>query len=255
MSLISRSALLSIVMLGFLLVSCAKDSPNTNGNTPETRISTSNNQEEEPKAEPHKVTTSNKEEEPTTQPDKASTSCSKEEEPTTQPEQVSRTIIVIETSMGTITVELFEDKAPVTIENFLKYTDEKFYDDTIFHRVIDGFMIQGGGFTMLMEQKPTHDPIKNEAQSDVGNLRGTLAMARTGIVDSATAQFFINPKDNHHLNHKDDTARGFGYCVFGKVTEGMYVVDKIAAVKTTTVGTYQDVPAKPVIIKSIRRAE
>jgi cyclophilin family peptidyl-prolyl cis-trans isomerase len=163
--------------------------------------------------------------------------------------------IVIETSMGTIKAELWPDKAPATVQNFMAYVDGKSYDGTIFHRVIDGFMIQGGGFTAAMEEKPTKAPVKNEAKSDVRNDRGTLAMARTMVVDSATAQFFINLKDNGFLNHQNETPRGFGYCVFGKVTDGMDVVDKIAKVATTSVGPFDDVPAKAVTIVSIRRAQ
>lgn len=164
-------------------------------------------------------------------------------------------VVVMETSMGTVRIELWPDKAPVTVKNFLRYTDEKFFDGTIFHRVIPNFMIQGGGFTSEMKKKSTHGPIKNEAKADVKNNRGTLAMARTGIVDSATAQFFINVVDNDFLNHRDETPRGFGYCVFGKVTSGMDVVDKIRKVRTGTVQGYENVPVKPVVIKSMRIAE
>ncbi len=170
-------------------------------------------------------------------------------------------VVVIETSMGTIKVELFEDKAPITVKNFLAYTDDKFFDDTIFHRVIgkenkgDDFMIQGGGFTADMNQKKTKGQIKNEATNGLKNDRGTLAMARTGVVDSATAQFFINLKDNNFLNNTGTTDRTFGYCVFGKVTEGMDVVDKIKAVKTTNKNGMDDVPVDAVTIKSVTRAK
>jgi peptidyl-prolyl cis-trans isomerase B (cyclophilin B) len=140
------------------------------------------------------------------------------------------------------------------VANFLRYTDEKFYDGTIFHRVIKDFMIQGGGMTADMRPKRPHAPIKNEARADVPNKRGTLAMARTSELDSATSQFFINHKDNPGLDHKDNTPQGFGYCVFGKVIDGMDVVDKIASVRTKTVGGHRDVPAEPVTIKSVRRA-
>jgi peptidyl-prolyl cis-trans isomerase B (cyclophilin B) len=163
--------------------------------------------------------------------------------------------VVMETSEGKITIELWKDKAPVTVENFLRYTDEDFYAGTIFHRVIDNFMIQGGGMTADMKQKTTHEPIKNEAAAALKNARGTIAMARTQVVDSATSQFFINVKDNDFLNHRDKTPRGFGYAVFGEVVEGMDVVDKIRKVKTTTAGPYRDVPEKPVVIKSVRRLE
>jgi peptidyl-prolyl cis-trans isomerase B (cyclophilin B) len=170
-------------------------------------------------------------------------------------------IVVIETSMGNIKVELFEDKAPITVKNFLAYTDDKFYDGTIFHRVIGkensgkDFMIQGGGFEPGMRQKKTKDPIKNEASNGLQNTRGTLAMARTGVVDSATAQFFINVADNSFLDHKSPNPREFGYAVFGKVIEGMDVVDKIKAVKTTSKGGHDDVPAEDVVIRSIKRAD
>lgn len=162
-------------------------------------------------------------------------------------------VVIIETSLGNIEVELFEDKAPITVKNFLTYVDEKFFDGTIFHRVIPNFMVQGGGMTPDMKEKPTHDPIKNEAFNGVKNTRGTLAMARTNVVDSASAQFFINVKDNDFLNHKDKTDRGFGYAVFGKVTSGMDVADKIVMVKTTTKGYHENVPIDPVTIKSIQR--
>jgi cyclophilin family peptidyl-prolyl cis-trans isomerase len=170
-------------------------------------------------------------------------------------------VVAVETSMGTFKVELYEDKAPATVKNFLTYVDEKFYDDTIFHRVIgkenkgDDFMIQGGGFTADMKQKPTKDPVKNEAANGVKNDKYTVAMARTGVVDSATAQFFVNVKDNDFLNHRDTSTSGFGYCAFGKVIEGTDVVDKIKAVETTTKAGMGDVPVKPVVIKSIRRVE
>ncbi len=163
--------------------------------------------------------------------------------------------VAMETSEGTITLELWTDKAPITANNFLRHTEEGFYNETIFHRVIDDFMIQGGGFTSDMKQKPTHEPIKNEATADLKNSRGTMAMARTSDIHSATSQFFINLKDNDFLNHTDDTPRGFGYAVFGKVIDGLDVVDRIAKVKTTTFGPYRDVPAKPVVIKSVKVIE
>jgi len=165
--------------------------------------------------------------------------------------------IVIETSMGKITAELFQDKAPATVSNVLAYVDEKFYDDTIFHRVIDGFMIQGGGFTKNMNQKPTKAPVKNEADNGLSNTRGTLAMARTMVPDSATCQFFINLVDRNKdmLDHTSKTPQGWGYCVFGKVIEGMDVVDAIAKVPTGFSGPHQNVPTEPVVIKSIRREQ
>jgi len=166
----------------------------------------------------------------------------------------SNVVVVIETSLGTITAELYPDKAPASVANFLAYADEKFYDGTIFHRVMKDFMIQGGGFTTQMKQKPTKAPIKNEADNGLANDRGTLAMARTMVVDSATSQFFINHgANNGFLNHTAKTDRGYGYAVFGKVIAGMDVVDKIAAVETGSVGPFQNVPLTPVEIKSIRR--
>jgi cyclophilin family peptidyl-prolyl cis-trans isomerase len=172
-------------------------------------------------------------------------------------EQKKTMTITIETTLGTITAELYPEKAPATVSNILAYVDEKFYDNTIFHRVIDGFMIQGGGFTKEMQQKPTKAPVKNEADNGLSNTRGTLAMARTMIVDSATCQFFINLEDRNagHLDFKSKTDMGWGYCVFGKVTEGLDIVDKIAKVETGFSGRHQNVPVEPVIIKSIRRKE
>lgn len=164
-------------------------------------------------------------------------------------------LVVMETSMGTIEVELYQDKAPISVKNFLGYMNEKFYDDTIFHRVIDNFMIQGGGFTADMKQKPAKDPIKNEATNGLKNERGTLAMARTNIIDSATCQFFINVVDNSNLDHKDTTTRGYGYAVFGKVTSGMDVVDKIRAVKTGSKDMHSNVPVEPVVLKSVKLKE
>src|SRR5262245_6457338 len=160
--------------------------------------------------------------------------------------------VVITTSQGTMKVELYEDKAPITVKNFLGYVDEKFYDGTIFHRVISNFMIQGGGFQPGMNQKNTKAAIKNESSNGVSNTRGTLAMARTNVPDSATAQFFINIVDNHFLD-KAKSQDGVGYCVFGKVIEGLDVVDKIKAVKTGSKGGHQDVPLQDVTIQTIRR--
>jgi peptidyl-prolyl cis-trans isomerase B (cyclophilin B) len=157
----------------------------------------------------------------------------------------------IETSMGTITLELDADKAPATVGNFVKYAKEGFYDGTIFHRVIDGFMIQGGGFTKNMDQKPTHEPIRNEAVNGLKNKRGTIAMARTMVVDSATSQFFVNLVDNNFLDFTSPTPQGFGYAVFGKVTDGLDVVDAIGKVKTGFAGPHQNVPETPVVIKKV----
>ena len=164
-------------------------------------------------------------------------------------------VVVMETNKGTIKIELWADKAPMSVENFLRYTDNEYFDGLIFHRVIPGFMIQGGGFSPDMVQKSTYDAIKNEAKAEVKNDRGTLAMARTNVVDSATSQFFINLADNDSLNHSNESSSGFGYAVFGKVIEGMDVVDVIAAVKTGNVGGYGDVPTEAVIINSVSRAE
>jgi len=169
------------------------------------------------------------------------------------PKELKNVQIIIETSMGAITAELDSAKAPGTVSNVLSYIDAKFYDATIFHRVIDGFMIQGGGFTRDMIQKKNQAPVKNEADNGLHNVRGTLAMARTMIVDSATSQFFINLIDNSFLDFKSKTDAGWGYCVFGKVVDGMDVVDKIAKVRTDQSGRLQNVPVEPVVINSVRR--
>jgi len=163
-------------------------------------------------------------------------------------------IVVIDTSMGAITAELWADKAPKTVENMLAYIDDKFYDGLIFHRVIPDFMVQGGGMDSGMNQKATRPPVINEASSELLNNRGTLAMARTSDVNSATAQFFVNLVDNAFLNHQNETPQGFGYCAFGCVTEGMEVVDAIAKVKTGRSGFHDDVPVEAVTINTIRRA-
>ena len=161
-------------------------------------------------------------------------------------------MIRFETTLGEFTVELFEKEAPVTVANFLKYIDDGFFDGTIFHRIVPGFVIQGGGFTEDMSQKKNHPPIKNEADNGVKNARGTLSMARTNDINSATSQFFVNLKDNDFLDH----SRGnFGYAVFGKVTEGMDVIDKIAAVKTGRKRGFEDVPLDAVVMTSVRRID
>jgi peptidyl-prolyl cis-trans isomerase B (cyclophilin B) len=170
-------------------------------------------------------------------------------------EEGGKPVVLLETTKGDIRIELDADKAPKTVENFLAYVDAGHYDGTIFHRVIPGFMIQGGGFTPAMEQKKTRSPIENEAANGLDNDRGTLAMARTSDPDSATAQFFINVVDNDFLNHKSPDPRGMGYAVFGHVTEGMDVVDAIAGVPTTSKGPHQNVPAEPVVIESAKRVE
>ena len=160
-------------------------------------------------------------------------------------------MVLISTSLGDIKVELDAQKAPVTVQNFLSYVNDKFYDGTVFHRVIPGFMIQGGGMDKDMKGKATKPPIKNEAGIGLKNTDGTIAMARTSVVDSATAQFFINVKDNAFLDHRDDSQAGFGYAVFGKVVDGMDVVRKIEKVQTGNKGMHQNVPVEPVVIKSI----
>ena len=164
----------------------------------------------------------------------------------------SNPVVVIETSLGNITVELYQDEAPISVENFLTYVRDDFYAGTIFHRVIKGFMVQGGGMTEDMVRKATNPPIKNEATNGLRNERGTLAMARTAAVDSATAQFFINVANNRALNHESETQAEYGYAVFGKVIDGMDVVVEIEDTPTTTAGPYRDVPSTPVIIKSIQ---
>ena len=157
----------------------------------------------------------------------------------------------METSMGTITLELDDAKAPETVANFVQYAKDGHYDGTIFHRVIDGFMIQGGGFTKDMNQRETREPIRNEAMNGLKNLRGTIAMARTMVVDSATSQFFINLVDNSFLDFQNPTPQGFGYAVFGKVVDGMEVVDQIAKVKTGFSGPHQNVPEEAILIKKV----
>ncbi len=159
-------------------------------------------------------------------------------------------VVLMETSLGNIKIELYPQKAPVTVKNFLDYVKSGFYNGTIFHRVINGFMIQGGGFTADLREKPTNPPIKNEADNGLKNDRGTIAMARTGDPNSATAQFFINVVDNNRLNRPSPD--GFGYAVFGKVIAGMDVVDKIKAVPTGFSKGFQDVPQTPVVIKSVK---
>ena len=164
------------------------------------------------------------------------------------------TQVRLDTSLGPITLELANDKAPKTVENFLAYAREGFYNGTIFHRVIDGFMIQGGGFTADFQQKPTRAPVKNEADNGLKNLRGTVAMARTSDPQSATAQFFINVKDNPALDYRSPDPQGWGYAVFGQVIGGMEVVDKIRQTPTSAGGPgnrFRDVPTTPVIIQSV----
>ena len=160
-------------------------------------------------------------------------------------------MITLHTNHGDLVIEIDFDMAPKTAANFKQYAEEGFYNGTIFHRVIDGFMVQGGGMTEDMEQKKTREPIENEADNGLKNVVGSLAMARTNDPHSATAQFFINVKDNSFLNHSSKSAQGWGYCVFGKVTDGMDVVNKIKGVKTGTKGYHQDVPVEAVIIEKV----
>jgi cyclophilin family peptidyl-prolyl cis-trans isomerase len=159
-------------------------------------------------------------------------------------------MIRFETTLGDFTIEFFEKEAPLSVANFLRYVDDGFFDTTIFHRVVPGFVIQGGGFTEDMSQKKTHPPVKNEADNGLKNGRGTLSMARTNDINSATSQFFVNLKDNDFLDH---SRANFGYAVFARVTEGMDVIDKIAAVETGRKRGFDDVPVDPVVMKSARR--
>jgi cyclophilin family peptidyl-prolyl cis-trans isomerase len=168
--------------------------------------------------------------------------------------QESNPVVVMDTSVGKIKIELFKDKAPITVKNFLQYVDEKHYDGTVFHRVIPTFMIQGGGFAPGMKEKETHEAIKNESTNGVSNVRGTLAMARTGEPHSATAQFFINVKDNTFLD-RAKARDGVGYAVFGRVIDGMDVVEKIKQVETATRGPHENVPVQDVVIRSVRRVD
>lgn len=163
--------------------------------------------------------------------------------------------VVMETSMGTMKIELFKDKAPISVRNFLSYVKDGYYDGTIFHRVIKTFMIQGGGMDVDMQPKKTKFAIKNEATNGVSNKRGTLAMARTGVIDSATSQFFINVVDNPFLDNRGKTPDLFGYAVFGQVIEGMEVVDAIKEVKTGNKAGHGDVPVEPVVINSVKVIE
>src|SRR4051794_19757164 len=172
----------------------------------------------------------------------------------TQP-ATANPIVHFSTSAGDFSAEIFADKAPISAENFLSYVKDGFFDGLIFHRVIPRFMIQGGGFDKEMKQKKTKAPIKNEAANGLKNLTGTLAMARTNVVDSATSQFFINVSDNDFLDHKNNNPDGYGYAVFGRITEGMDVVHKIEKMRTGNRGLHQDVPVEPIVIQSAKVAE
>lgn len=161
-------------------------------------------------------------------------------------------VVVMETTRGSITIELLQDAAPITVENFLQYANDGFFAGTVFHRVIPGFMIQGGGLTANLSEKATRPPIRNEADNGLSNARGTISMARTSVVDSATAQFFINTVDNaRSLDHRGTSPRDYGYAVFGRVTAGMDVVDAISGVSTGRQGPHQNVPVEPVVINSV----
>ncbi|MBU1700937.1 MAG: peptidyl-prolyl cis-trans isomerase [Candidatus Eisenbacteria bacterium] len=163
--------------------------------------------------------------------------------------KVTASKVLFKTNMGDMVIELYPEKAPISVENFLSYVTEGFFDGLIFHRVIPGFVIQGGGFTPDMKKRDTHKPIENEAGNGLKNLKGTLSMARTNEINSATSQFFVNLTDNESLDHRGETPQGFGYAVFGKVVKGMEVVEAIAKVPTGKVGMYSDVPKEPVIIE------
>jgi len=164
-------------------------------------------------------------------------------------------VVTLETTKGNIIIELYPEKAPETVANFIQYVQDGFYDGTIFHRVIPNFMVQGGGFTDDMSEKSTREPIKNEANNGLANENGTIAMARTPNPHSASSQFFINVKDNAFLDFQNETPNGWGYCVFGKVSEGMDVVNSIVAVPTGNHGMHQDVPVEPIIIMKASVAE
>jgi len=163
--------------------------------------------------------------------------------------------VALVTSKGRIVIELFPQKAPASVKNFLAYVDAGFYDGTVFHRVIPKFMIQGGGLTADMQKKSTEKPVSNEADNNLKNTRGSVAMARTGDPHSATSQFFINTADNDFLNYREKTPQGWGYAVFGRVTEGMAVVDAISGVKTGHSGMFRDVPVEPVVIEKVQRVK
>lgn len=179
--------------------------------------------------------------------------CGCQSQHTKKENRMTNPTVTLKTTLGDIQIELFADKAPLTVSNFLTYVDEKYYNHTIFHRVIDGFMIQGGGMTEDMKEKSTHAPVRNEAENRVSNQTGTVAMARTSDIHSASAQFFINVSDNTFLDHRSPTPSGYGYCVFGKVTSGMDVVNKIKAAKTATRKGHENVPIQTIEILEVTR--
>ena len=186
----------------------------------------------------------------------ASSGCSKSDQPAAPGATAApaNTIVVLKTTAGEFEIELFADKAPASVANFLSYVDEGFYDGTIFHRVIKGFMIQGGGYDGARQKKPTREPIKNEAGNGLKNEKGTVAMARTSIPDSATSQFFVNTENNAFLDHRDETPEGWGYAVFGKVVGGMDVVERIESAETEDGGgAFRNIPKSPIVIESARR--
>jgi len=173
-------------------------------------------------------------------------------QPSTDTPAPGNPVVLMSTSLGDITIELFKTEAPVSVQNFLQYVNDNFYGGTVFHRVKKGFMIQGGGFTPTLQEKPTRSPILNEATNGLHNTRGTIAMARTRALRSATSQFYINVVDNRALDHTGESPADYGYAVFGRVLSGMDVVDRIVAVPTTSKGPMDDVPVEPVVIKSVR---
>ncbi len=224
------------VVAGWILAGCYEEKPAT----PQPRTPAAETAEEKKPAAPAR---------PATPPAAEPVTPASTKPAATQPGAENR--VTMETNFGTIVIELDPEKAPITVKNFLAYVDDKHYDGTLFHRVIPNFMIQGGGFEPGMKEKPTKPGIQNEAKNGLKNLRGTVAMARTNAPHSATSQFFINVQDNAFLDYPGRD--GWGYCVFGKVVEGMDVVDKIKVVPTKSVGMHQNVPQVDVIIKSIRR--
>lgn len=238
---VQRFLFVLIVAIGLLIATGCGGSPPPEEQAPEkTAEPAAEAPAETPPAEPVEK------EEPAPPPEKKAEPQAKQAAPAGNP------VVAMETSKGTIKIEVYPDKAPETVANFLRYVDDGFYNGTIFHRVKPNFMIQGGGMTPDMTEKQTRAPIKNESANGLANLRGTIAMARTPDPHSASSQFFINHRTNGFLN-RDSAQDGWGYCVFGKVTEGMDVVDAIAAVPTGNKAGHADVPVEPVVIKSVKR--